>query len=638
MNKLTVVNAPAGSGKSTEIKNRVRGWASDHPLDKLLCVTYTNRAADELKGDISSANIEVSTIHSFFSAISKALFSAPEVVKVYAEVYGDAIQSRIANVDDKVEITESNERYAEKLGAPLSYENVIASIDHLYYNERPFNSLYRGGLSHDDLLSFMAECARRYPAIYRRVGEKYSHIIIDEYQDTNIEVLEFFLAAAKTSGSSLHLYGDRMQQIYKSDVNLLKVFLSQFEIEKREITNFRSSSAIVNALNRIYNDDELEQTSHASQSSSAPRVHICEDVAEVESGIADSEALVLNVHRSTIFDAIDSLDLFKALSRMPDHGFNARHPAASVLLEPEWSKVNNPLIKLAYGLLVLEQDFERNHFGSVIHLLRYNQKLFGTIALSVHEDKSRLANELRALFGVMSDADSSVEDVLRKLGSLNFTKPADVSEFFQEDGYEGVLGVRFNQVRNSFKFSADPKRSTQHGVKGESHERVVFLAETSRKIPVVHMDALFNLWPTHELSLNVLEDFLVEVIDAFGQATANIGVEVSDLKAADFEPHKHVVTREAQLVREKFTDSDLFEALYAPAYDKFLNKPGVTSAKALFKVTPIEGLLAAYRLFYVGCSRAKTELDVIIPVKELRSVGATSEKFVELGFDVVSHV
>ena len=70
MNKLTVVNAPAGSGKSTEIKNRVRGWASDHPLDKLLCVTYTNRAADELKGDISSANIEVSTIHSFFSTIS----------------------------------------------------------------------------------------------------------------------------------------------------------------------------------------------------------------------------------------------------------------------------------------------------------------------------------------------------------------------------------------------------------------------------------------------------------------------------------------------------------------------------------------------------------------------------------------
>ena len=60
----------------------------------------------------------------------------------------------------------------------------------------------------------------------------------------------------------------------------------------------------------------------------------------------------------------------------------------------------------------------------------------------------------------------------------------------------------------------------------------------------------------------------------------------------------------------------------------------MTNAKKLFSLSAIEGLLSAYRLFYVGCSRARSELDVVISLREVSDVHATAEKLRKLGFEV----
>src|SRR5699024_10053877 len=133
MTDLKIVNAPAGSGKSTEIKKRVNAWASEHPLDKLLCVTFTNRAAEELTAGISSPNVEVSTIHSFMHDFSKSLFAAPEIVALYIEIYGERIKTRIENSENNKNVEESNARYREEFGSPLSLQTISDSISSLYY-------------------------------------------------------------------------------------------------------------------------------------------------------------------------------------------------------------------------------------------------------------------------------------------------------------------------------------------------------------------------------------------------------------------------------------------------------------------------------------------------------------------------
>ena len=634
MSKLQLINAPAGSGKSTEIKHLVREWSVERPLDRLLCVTYTNRAADELKASISSPYVEVSTIHSFLSRFAQSLFPAPEIIAYYFEIYGDAIKARIENADGNTTIEESNARYREQLGSPLTFELVRESVKSLYYNEQPFNTLYRGGLSHDNLLSFVASCAKRYPSIYRRVSAKYRRVIIDEYQDTDVNVLEFFLNSLDDSDADLHLYGDRMQQIYKTDPERFQALIQAFDVPQREVINYRSTKAIVSVLNIIYNDESLQQIADSKVDGAVPRVHFSATPEDTVGQIADPDTLILSVHNSSIFGSIGSLELFNALKKLPAHGHNSRYPAATVLTEPDWEKVPNPLFRLLYGLLALESDYMRGHIGTVISTLRAHPKEFGEFTLHLHQDKALFAAQLDRLFKMMSDDNSSIKDVLEMLSSLIVTRAADVSGYLESEDYAELILVPFHQVRALSEFRSSPTRSTQHGVKGESHEKVVFVAETSSS-PAVHMKTLFAIWPKYELNLDSLEELLGKLSGLFGSAKDAIGVDISKLNRHTFPASEEVITAQAQSIRDALKGSELFSELYGEKYQAYLTKPGVTHAKNLFKLSAIEGILAAYRLFYVGCSRARSELDVVIPLKEVSDMQATSEKFRKLGFEVV---
>ncbi|MFJ2316807.1 UvrD-helicase domain-containing protein [Glutamicibacter sp. NPDC087661] len=637
MSNLRLINAPAGSGKSTEIKRLVREWSVERPLDRLLCVTYTNRAAEELKAEISSPFIAVSTIHSFFNGLAQSLFSAPEIVAYYFEIYGDAINARIKNADESSTTEASNARYRESIGDPLTFELVRGSVKALDYNERPFNTLYRGRLSHDDLLSFVALCAKRFPSIYRRVSGKYRRVIIDEYQDTDVNVLEFFIEALRDSDADLHLYGDRMQQIYKTDPERFQALIRSFHVPQREVINYRSTVAIVSVLNTIYNDQTLRQVADSKVYGAVPKVHFSATPDNTVDEIADADTLILSVHNSSIFGTIGGLELFNALKAMPDHGYNSRYSAATVLTEPEWEKVPNALIRLLYGLLSTEAAYASGHVGAVISTLRAHSRDFGEFRFHGHEDKAILATQLDELFSAMQDENSSIKDVLVKLSCLSFARPADVSGYLESEEYSLLVLVPFQQVRKVFDFRLSPSHSTQHGVKGESHEKVVFVAETSTS-PAVRMKNLFDVWPKFDLNLDVLETLFGRLTGVFRTAKEKIGVDVTKLNRNTFPAAEDSITAEVRIIADALSESELFNELYGATYSAYLKKPGVTNAKKLFSLSAIEGLLAAYRLFYVGCSRARTELEVVIPMKEVSDRQATAEKLRQLGFEIVEDI
>ena len=211
LNNCFLINAPAGSGKTTEIKSMVQRCIIDNPKDNILCITYTNRAADELSKDVLSKNVFIGTIHSFL----KPYFAHQNILELYFEIYGARISERIDNKGQKDSITESNARYIEKYGK-LDYDTVKKNIKVLSYNESPFSSLYYGGLSHDDLISFFKAVFNRYPVIGKRISSKYQFVFIDEYQDTMSDVLKIFFESVHNTKTKLFLFGDRMQQIYKN--------------------------------------------------------------------------------------------------------------------------------------------------------------------------------------------------------------------------------------------------------------------------------------------------------------------------------------------------------------------------------------------------------------------------------------
>ena len=60
--------------------------------------------------------------------------------------------------------------------------------------------------------------------------------------------------------------------------------------------------------------------------------------------------------------------------------------------------------------------------------------------------------------------------------------------------------------------------------------------------------------------------------------------------------------------KEKYKDNKIFEAIYKEDFTAFNSKPNVTNAKKVFEVSKVEGILTMYKLFYVGCPRARKKL------------------------------
>ena len=107
LNNCFLINAPAGSGKTTEIKSMVQRCIVDNPKDNILCITYTNRASDELSKDIVSKNVFIGTIHAFLHFFLKPYFAHRDILELYFEIYGALISERIDNKDQIDTIAEN---------------------------------------------------------------------------------------------------------------------------------------------------------------------------------------------------------------------------------------------------------------------------------------------------------------------------------------------------------------------------------------------------------------------------------------------------------------------------------------------------------------------------------------------------
>ena len=191
---IYLVNAPAGSGKTTWIRKQVEKHLLENDSDNILCITYTNRAAEELGKDIDSSRVFFGTIHSFISNYIGNFFEHREIIDLYWELYKEKIAQRINNIDNQETVEESNARYVEKYGA-LDLETVYSNLKKISYSETQFTSLYYGMLSHDDLLSFTKKVVEKYPVILKKIRDKYQLVFIDEYQDTDADVLKLFYSA-----------------------------------------------------------------------------------------------------------------------------------------------------------------------------------------------------------------------------------------------------------------------------------------------------------------------------------------------------------------------------------------------------------------------------------------------------------
>ena len=640
-NNIFLVNAPAGSGKTTTIRRMVERHLRENPNDNILCVTYTNRAAEELGKDIDSKNVFFGTIHSFINYFVSSFFSHKEVIELYWEIYKNEIQERIENIERKENIQEGNQRYIEKYGK-LDAETVYRNIQEISYTEAPYNSLYRGALSHDDLITFTRAVVEKFPIVKRKIRDKYQLVFIDEYQDTSADVLHIFYEAMKGGKGKLYLLGDKMQQIYKTyDGSFEQEFLS-LNREMNLQTNYRTTPYIVSILNYIYNDESYEQIPYGKNKdenmSFLPKVIISSSPEEICMKIKQEypKALVLYLLNRERFYSIGAGKLYEAVQSMEKYGFGRKYGAVDILSNYDEENPDN-LFSLLFLCERIDVAYRCGLYGNVIRLIKNNKKILNVSKYTVkqHGDKKKVKELLENVMMQYEDGEKSIAEFLIDIKEMDFVDDEYLDEIIGEEDYSDVIGVSMEEFHNLVKYLEEPHISTQHGVKGESHDTVIFLAANSSRNPVVNMTKFFELWSSTEVNLSEFEKFYYEYKNLIQEISEVVGMKCTDMKSNEYNIYMNDIYAKLKQFEDKYSDNGYFNVLLQPNFTTYFSKKGVTKSRECLRENLVYGPLSAYRLFYVGCSRARKNLCVIINRKDV--VGFERRlraKFEECGFEV----
>jgi len=220
-------------------------------------------------------------------------------------------------------------------------------------------------LDYDDLLAFWADMMAE-PALAAEVGERFDHLLVDEYQDTNRLQAEILLAM-KPSGQGVTVVGDDAQSIYSfrgATVRNILDFPAQFTQPARVVTlerNYRSTAPILDASNAVI---AAARERHAKNlftdkaSSQRAQLVLVPDEAQQARWVADQ-----------VLRQREAGTTLKSQSVL----FRASHHSAA--LELELARRNIPFVKFG-GLKFLEAS----HIKDVMALLRFAQNPRGRMA------------------------------------------------------------------------------------------------------------------------------------------------------------------------------------------------------------------------------------------------------------------
>ena len=288
--QLPVVTAPggpmlviagAGSGKTRTVTYRVAYLVeSGVPLDRILLVTFTNKAAKEmlsrvellLKRDVKG--IWGGTFHHVGNIIlrkhAKLIGYEPNYTILDRADSKELIDACIgeANIDVKARRFPKGETLQSIFGLAVNknkpaldiiaynypqFEPLTGEIENIferYQQRKKKNNL----MDFDDLLYFWWKLMAENPEVAGSYAEKFLHILVDEYQDTNlIQAKTIDILAARHR--NIMVVGDDSQSIYsfrgahfKNIMNFPKVYPAA-KFYKLEI-NHRSTPEILNLANQ----------------------------------------------------------------------------------------------------------------------------------------------------------------------------------------------------------------------------------------------------------------------------------------------------------------------------------------------------------------------------------------------------
>jgi len=230
-----LILAGPGSGKTRVIAHRIAYLVAERGVDpyRLLAVTFTNKAAREMRDRVygligeRTRSLTLGTFHAVCARMLRIDGERAGIARGFV-IYDDADQMTLMRrvladmgIDPKRyqprAVLSAVSKAKSELAIPESYAQTVASyfeeiVSRAY--ERYENALAtNSALDFDDLLLKTALLFRHNEDVLRKYQERYLHVLIDEFQDTNVAqyVLARQLAAVHRN---ICVVGDPDQSIY----------------------------------------------------------------------------------------------------------------------------------------------------------------------------------------------------------------------------------------------------------------------------------------------------------------------------------------------------------------------------------------------------------------------------------------
>lgn len=289
-----LVLAGPGSGKTAVITHRTQNLIKEHHIEpsKILVITFTKAAANEMKErfnalmDGERMNVSFGTFHAVFFMILKAAyrFSSSNIADE---------QTRYGFVREilsyyRLEYKDENEFIGNLLAEISMIKNGRIDVDNFYSSvcgEEIFRDIYKKYearlrdsrlIDFDDMLSYTYDLFTERPDILALWQKKYEYILIDEFQDINRIQYEIIKMLAMPQ-NNLFIVGDDDQSIYRfrgSKPEIMLNFEKDYPDAKRILldTNYRCGKYIVEtSLNLIsHNKERFDKKIIAHRTSDIP--------------------------------------------------------------------------------------------------------------------------------------------------------------------------------------------------------------------------------------------------------------------------------------------------------------------------------------------------------------------------------
>jgi DNA helicase-2/ATP-dependent DNA helicase PcrA len=299
--RAIAVLAGPGSGKTRVLSYRARHLLSLDRHSSALLLTFTNKAAAEMKARalgvaaVTSDHIWASTFHTF----------GMRLLHAHGDLVGISREFELLDEEERAEVAAEaarnagvSDRYRRwsylRLRRQQAQEPEVVRFGRAYQEIKRARQV----LDFDDLIVYSADLFEQHDQVAEAYATLYRHLLVDEFQDTNAAQFAIVHALARNTGT-VSVFADDDQAIYRfagAEAENIRRFIADLGAAEYPLTiNYRCRQAIVDCANRLIAADRLAsgRQMRAFHAGGDVRTLVFQSVEEEAQGVADEISVLI---------------------------------------------------------------------------------------------------------------------------------------------------------------------------------------------------------------------------------------------------------------------------------------------------------------------------------------------------------